>query len=55
MAMYAAPSLASHFGYGDWSQTAKDVYLLFLVFAVVIGSAGAVVGGSFCYSLSRNR
>jgi hypothetical protein len=53
--MVAGPPLVRHFGYRNWPQTAKDLYIAFFTFGVVLGSAGAVVGGSFCYSLSRHR
>lgn len=53
--MVAGPPLARHFGYRQWPQTVQDLYTGFFTFGVVIASASAVVGASFCYSLSRQR
>lgn len=53
--MVAGPPLVRQLGYRHWPQTVQDLYIGFFTFGVVIGSACAVVGGSFCYSLSRHR
>jgi hypothetical protein len=53
--MYAGLPLARHLGFRDWPQAAQDLYIGFFTLSVVGGSAGAVVGGSFCYTLSRSR
>lgn len=53
--MNAGLPLARHFGYHSWPQLAQDGFIALFTVAIVMGSAGAVVGGSFCLSLSRHR